>query len=250
QAMYESVKEYKGFYIARYEAGIDTQRTAQGNVTDLPGIKEGTTVYSVMGKIPYTYIPWTWNDSMSEDTNGAVEVARKMYPKTNTNYGVVSTLTYGVQWDRTLAWWLEVGAKDGKENVVTSVTDSASYGNYSNHVIAAGDLNEGAKYAAYDSDNYKLNSYQTATTSSTKASGTRWALSTGALKVANVNNIYDMAGNMWEWTMEGYSTYYRTLRGGGFVVGGSSSPVSNRVSNYPNYASSSYSFRSSLYIKK
>ncbi len=247
QAMYESVKEYKGFYIARYEAGIDTERTAKGNATDLPGIKEGTTVYSVMGKIPYTYIPWTWNDSMSEDTNGTVEVARRMYPQTNSNYGVVSTLTYGVQWDRTLAWWLEVKAKDGKGNEVTSVTDSTSYGNYFDHEIAAGDLNDGAKYAVYTGS---VGQYQTATTNSTKASETTWVLTTGALKVASVNNIYDMAGNMWEWIMEGFSANDRVLRGGGFNSNGSNNPVSYRGYDIPGSAGDDNGFRPSLYIKK
>ncbi|MBQ8043883.1 MAG: hypothetical protein IJ272_07030, partial [Clostridia bacterium] len=250
QAMYASVKEYKGFYIARYEAGIDAQRTAQGNAADLPGIKEGTTIYSVMGKIPYTYIKWSWN---SEGANGAVEVSRKMYPKTNTNYGVVSTLTYGVQWDRTLAWWLEVDAKDGNGNVIRSVTNSTSYGNYSNHVInSQEDLNEGAKYAVYDnsSGSYKLNSYQAATEASTKASGTWWALSTGALKVANVNNICDMAGNMWEWTMEGLSSTDRVLRGGYFHEYGFSIAVTGRGMNSPYSVNYCYGFRPSLYIKK
>ena len=250
QAMYESVKEYNGFYIARYEAGIDTQRTAKGNAADLPGIKEGTKVYSVMGKIPYTYIPWTWNESMAEDTNGAVEVARKIYPKTNTNYGVVSTLTYGVQWDRTLAWWLEVKAKDGNENVITNLTDSASYGNHGNRVIAAGDLNDSAKYAVLDEADWLLGSYQTATATSTKASGIYWALSTGALKVANVNNICDMAGNMWEWTMEGFSSNDRIVRGCDFYGNGSRYPVSHRSNIGPGDAVYCISFRSSLYIKK
>ncbi len=248
QAMYESVKEYEGFYIARYEAGIDTQRTEAGNAADLPGIKEGTKVYSVMGKIPYTYIPWTWNNTMAEDTNGAVEVARRMYPKTNTNYGVVSTLTYGVQWDRTLAWWLEVGAKDGNGNVVTSVADSTSYGNYSDHAIAAGDLNKDAKYAV--DSNSTLGSYQEATSSSAIASGTYWALSTGALKAASVNNIYDMAGNMHEWTMEGSHANQRVPRGGQFAGIGAWTPVSNRHINNSNYAYSACGFRFSLYIKK
>ncbi|MBQ8042794.1 MAG: hypothetical protein IJ272_01420, partial [Clostridia bacterium] len=238
QAMYASVKEYKGFYIARYEAGIDTQRTAEGNATDLPGIKEGTTVYSVMGKIPYTYIPW--GTSMSNDTNGAVQVARSMYPATNANYGVVSTLTYGVQWDTILQWWLDTEA-------VTSVTDSTDYGNHSNHVITEGDLNDGAKYAVHSGS---LGSYQNATTSSTKAVGTYWALSTGALKAASINNICDMAGNMWEWTMEGISADTRSLRGGGFGNGGSGGPVSYRSGNLPLDAYLSFSFRSSLYIKK
>jgi len=244
QAMYESVKEYEGFYIARYEAGIDVQRTDKGNAVDLPGIKEGTTVYSVMGKIPYTNIPWTWNNSTSEDTNGAVEVARRIYPATNTNYGVVSTLTYGVQWDRTIAWLLEVEAKDGKGNAITSVTNSTSYGNFFDHVIAVGDLNDGAKYAVYDSG---LGTYQDSTASSTKASGTKWALSTGALKVASVNNIYDMAGNMSEWTMEGSGPISRVLRSSDFRYGGA---IAGRISASPDLASGCTGFRPSLYIKK
>jgi hypothetical protein len=189
---------------------------------------------------------------MKEDTNGAVEVARSIYPETNANYGVVSTLTYGVQWDRTLAWWLEVGAKDGKGNVVTSVTNSTSYGNHSNHVIASGDLNDGAKYAVYRYSNYYyvLGSYQSATTSSTKASGTYWALTTGALKVASVNNICDMAGNMREWTMEGGNAIYRISRGGYVGDDGSSVPVSHRCYGNPLSAYYDDGFRPALYIKK
>ena len=250
QAMYESVKEYTGFYIARYEAGIDAQRTAKGNATDLPGIKEGTTVYSVMGKIPYTYI--SWGTSMSNDTNGAVEVARSIYTKTNTNYGVVSTLTYGAQWDRTLAWWVEVGAQNATKTVTITSNDnlnnSTNYGNYSDHVIAAGDLNDDAKYAVYSSGS--LGTYQTATPSSTKASGTKWALTTGALKAANVNNICDMAGNMWEWTMEGHSGLSHIIRSSYFDLSGDSDPVRTRSVSEPYEAKFHIGFRPSLYIKK
>ena len=246
QAMYESVKEYKGFYIARYEAGIDKQKTSYNGALE-------TNVYSMMGKIPYTYILWTKSNSMAEDTNGAVEVARRMYPESNTNYGVVSTLTYGVQWDRTLAWWLEVEAKDGNGNVVTSVTDSTSYGNYADHVInSQEDLNEDAlvwDFTANSSGSYVEKASTTLTYP--KASVTKWALSTGALKVASVNNIYDMAGNMWEWTMEGYSTSYRVLRGSDFLQAGSVVDVSSRRSNVrPDRADFDYGFRLSLYIKK
>ena len=112
QAMYASVKKYGGFYIARYETGIDTKRSYDKGTSgeELPGIKEGTKVYSVMGKIPYTHISWTWNNEMNEDANGAVEVARRMYPENNSNYGVTSTLTYGVQWDRTVQWFIDTEA--------------------------------------------------------------------------------------------------------------------------------------------
>ena len=249
QAMYKSVKEYNGFYIARYETGIDTQRTAKGNAKDLPGIKAETEVYSVMGKIPYTYIPWTWNNSMSEDTNGAVDVARRMYPNDNANTtGVVSTLTYGVQWDSTLKWWSDT-------NAVASIDDSTEYGNYINHEIKLGDLNSGAKYATYGTTlssyaNVEYNSDEVSTT--TKSSSQKYALTTGALKAAKVNNIYDMAGNMYEWTMEGISSdsnVGRLARGGDFDDNGSKNDVEVRGFGTSNGSNWNFGFRVCLYVK-
>ena len=82
----------------------------------------------MMGKIPYNYIPWTKNNKMNEDTNGAVQVARNIYPLTNNNYGVVSTLTYGVQWDAVLRWWIDT-------NAVTSEKLNTAYGNHKDNEI-------------------------------------------------------------------------------------------------------------------
>ena len=243
QAVYESVKEYKGFYIARYEAGIDTQRIEQGTAANLP---RGTSVYSRMNKIPYTYIPWTWNNATNEDTNGAVEVARSIYPVTNTNCGVVSTLTYGVQWDAILNWWLDVNAKDINGNEI-DVNNSLDYGNYLEHAITEGSLNEGAKYAVFDMDEYTLGPYQTAISTSTKSTDKTWALSTGALKAAKVNNIYDMAGNLWEWTLEGNNRELRVNRGGSFTGG---EQVAGRSSYLLSSTTFHIGFRSALYIKK
>ena len=63
-------------------------------------------------------------------------------------------------------------------------------------------------------------------------------------------NIYDLAGNCWEWTMEAYYLRYeseRVIRGGGYDV---ALPVSNRASNNPGNAGCDYnSFRLTLYIK-
>ena len=53
------------------------------------------------------------SETMTVETGGAVEVARSLYTKTDSNYGVVSTLTYGVQWDATLQWW-----KDTDSNIL------------------------------------------------------------------------------------------------------------------------------------
>ena len=255
QAMYESVKEYKGFYIARYEAGIDKQRTSKGTAEMLP---RGTNVYSRMNKIPYTYILWTWNGTMNEDTNGGVEIARSIYPAANINASVVSTLTYGVQWDAILKWWLDVKVKDINGNDI-DVNNSKTYGNYRDHEIKAIDLNDGAlvwDYTANSKGSYV--SKDSTTLIYPKQVGQSWALSTGALKAAKVNNIYDMAGNMLEWTMEGRDADKHISRGGHYKYEGGDSevegdtgrdPVSDRIA-YTDYASASIAIRVAIYIKK
>ena len=40
---------------------------------------------------------------------------------------------------------------------------------------------------------------------------------TGSAEYAKINNIYDMAGNAWEWTIEACYTYSKIYRGGSFI---------------------------------
>ena len=223
QAMYASVKKYEGFYVARYEAGVD-------NSTDFGNMQ--TNIYSVMGKIPCT--GFIWGNSMSDDTGGVVEKVRKIYPATNSNTGVVSTLIYGVQWDSILQWWLDTKA-------VSTVKTSVDYGNYMSHVINEGDLNEGSKYKLHGTTNF----YDVG--NNTKDGSTAWLLTTGALKAAKVNNIYDMAGNEYEWTMEGRNQTTRNVRGRSYYVDDASNHVVVRGKG--TLSDKSYSFRVALYIK-
>lgn len=239
QAMYASVKKYGGFYVARYEAGLDNYRTELGDVTKLP---KGTAVHSRMNTYPYNNIPWTLNAKQSEDTNGAVEVARSVYTKDDVNYGVVSTLIYGVQWDTILQWWLDTGA-------VTSLIDSGSYGNYGDFKITAGTatnlINEGSKYYVYSSSTV---SYNPITASYIKNAPHLYT--TGALKVAKVNNIYDMAGNIQEYTMEGHSPWTRADRGGTCIHYVSEGwCVVSRNGRGPDSWFKTIGFRVALYIK-
>jgi len=243
QAMYESVKGYKGFYIARYEAGLDIGSQKTSN--------DGTivkTIHSKMNKAPYNYVAWSFNGGMSDDTNGAVEIARSIYPVTNSNYGVVSTLAYGVQWDRTIAWWVETRAQNGtKDKTISSNTDlqdSTLYGNYTNNAIPNSTFNTGASvskdrgvtYTAIDS-NYS------------KASTESHLLTTGATEETRVNNIYDMAGNVYEWTMEAYSTGWRSNRAGAFSSSGVNAPASMRYGNESILSANYLGFRVALYLK-
>ena len=63
------------------------------------------------------------------------------------------------------------------------------------------------------------------------------------------NNIYDLAGNCWEWTQEAYNTDFRVNRGGYFSESGSYNPASDRSHDHPNNLYSSFSSRVALYIK-
>ena len=78
-----------------------------------------------------------------------------------------------------------------------------------------------------------------------------WALSTGALKAAKINNIYDMAGNMYERTMEGRGIVSRVSRGESFDKDSSISRDSIATRSYSSPITSSYNhgFRIALYIK-
>ena len=64
-----------------------------------------------------------------------------------------------------------------------------------------------------------------------------------------IKNIYDMAGNMSEWTMEAYGTANRLARGGRYSWGGSFGPASNRFTYSIIDIQSFLGFRVGLYIK-
>lgn len=49
---------------------------------------------------------------------------------------------------------------------------------------------------------------------------------TGNSENWKANNIYDLAGNYWEWTQEAYKDYYRVTRGGHWGFSGLQTPVS------------------------
>ena len=140
------------------------------------------------------------------------------------NTNVETGMIWGNQWDRTLMWLIETGSKT-KEQIAD---DSTSWGNYYN--------------ATFE---YVNSSGSTAT----KNEGSSTRIPTGSAEYTKANNIYDLAGNVRDWTMEAYSTNDRVYRGGYYNYYGDNSPAVSR--NYRNPASSSiyYGCRSALYIK-
>ena len=73
--------------------------------------------------------------------------------------------------------------------------------------------------------------------------------SSGYDEAWKANNIYDLAGNCYDWTQEAYNTDYRVGRGGDYSSNGSYSPASDRYHDFPSNSFSNGSARSALYIK-
>ena len=71
---------------------------------------------------------------------------------------------------------------------------------------------------------------------------------TGFSESWKANNIYDFAGNCYEFTQEAYRTSYRALRGGSYNDDGSNRPASGRSLNGPTSTYSSYGSRPALYL--
>ena len=71
---------------------------------------------------------------------------------------------------------------------------------------------------------------------------------TGFSESWKANNIYDFAGNCWEFTQEAGGTSVRANRGGYYVNNGSNYPASDRISGSPTGTNSDYGSRPTLYL--
>jgi len=164
-----------------------------------------------------TYIDWsltrnaTYNGYLWNNINYADS---KTYAQNmDTSYGydlakVGTNLINGAQRDTAMKWI---------QNSTKSVIDSRAWGNYFDSISPANVGNGVLQISGY-SENWKA------------------------------KNIYDLAGNAWEWTNEIYSYFssHRILRGGSFYS--SNCPASYRLSSNDTSSYHDFSFRVALYI--
>ena len=242
QNMLKSVYTNGGFWIGRYEAGLegDTPRTSYTEIlaSDKAVIKPNM--------YPYNYVK----------RDEAQTLAQKM------NYGdCKGSLIFGIQWDLTLKYiedkTVELAEEANKDTVRADIksklmSNSTTIGNYYNSEFT---LNRG-KFATYndlsDWKSYNSEEKPTLVTGSQKqaqsSNSNAILLTTGATDATNLQNIYDIAGNVWEWTREVYATSNPcVVRGGCYYYDGSNNPAKDRSNDSISSSNSVVGFRLGLW---
>ena len=232
--MLKSVYTNGGFWIGRYEAGYEIDKSKGETVRDYKDdyyTEHPTTQKVVIKENAYPY-NWVRRDQAEDLSTGM-------------NYnGVTSSLIYGLQWDLTLKY-IETKNATTKENLTIN---SSTIGN---HYESEFTLNRG-KFAKYKelSDWFDYNSEEKSdlVTGGVKKPQSLYynaiLLTTGATEATNLQNIYDIAGNVWEWTKENSSTSNPCVhRGGSYYGMGSSNPAKNRDSAATNISYDNVGFR-------
>ena len=139
---------------------------------------------------------------------------------TKQGYKAKTKLVSSYAWDTTIAFI---------EKTVNNYGSSSSQGNYYNTSVTYKDITDESK------------------PEKTKAENSQLLVATG--QTTPVCNIYDMGGNVWEWTTESYSDTVSpyAIRGGGYYDGFANIPAGHR-SSIPDYASASNGFRLTLFM--
>ena len=202
--MLKSVYQNGGFYIGKYETGIEDAPKISGSSskvpTETPVIKPNA--------YPYNFVTCSQAQTLASNMESGDRT---------------TSLLFGVQWDLTLKYLEKKGTSqaDLKE-------DSTSWGNYKNKVWAI--TNENLKYYIYSNNQGTWTSNKT---ERNKGTGTSILLSTGADETFSKQGIYDFAGNVKEWTLE-YTANTKnpcSLRSGGYSNEGSKAPANYRDEN-------------------
>ena len=216
KTMLKSVYQNGGFYIGKYETGIENKPKTSGSAdtapTETPVIKQNA--------YPYNYVTCSQAQTLASNMESG-------------NYN--TSLMFGVQWDLVLKYLETKGTAQADLK-----KDSTSWGNYSNNLWNI--TNENLKYAPNGSG-------WTSATEKAKVSKSGILLSTGASDDFSKQGIYDLAGNVWEWTLEytSYSSIPCALRGGSCINNGSNFPAAYRNGYSTTYYSDNIGFRLSLY---
>jgi len=189
---------------------------------------------------PYTYVTRTQAQNLASNVNSGTKT---------------SSLMFGVQWDLVLAFMHNKG--NIEDSTLTS--NSTTIGNYYNSTF---DLDRG-KYAQFGQLGNTWKNFDSALDSIVVSNETTGKmkkteqnsyqngilLTTGGTEQSKVMNIYDIAGNVCEWTLEKTSNTYDqcVARGGLFNDTGSYRPAADHDGNSSGHSFYSIGFRVSIF---
>ncbi len=211
--MLKSVYQNGGFYIGRYEAGTDNKRTNHASIS-------GLTPKSQANKYPLNWV------TCSE--------AQTLASKAGVN-GHSGSLMFGIQWDLVQKY---IEAKAVAQGTAIGTiqsqlkTNSTSWGNYNSSLYNI--TNENAQYSTNNGLTWLPSPLD-------KTSTGNILLTTKASNSFAKQNIFDLAGNVWEWTLE-YSSKTSTpctIRGGSY-----DSTSTENNANYRNNGNTTFSYYS------
>ena len=159
-----SVETNKGYYIGRYEAG--DKESTEAKAYRAKGASTSNKITVKAGQAPYNYVTRTKAKSLAEGF------------KTQQNYSssVTTKLVSSYAWDTAIAFIQKTNSDYGRSSEEGNYEDSPTF-NYTG--IADTEKNK-----------------------QTKVKGKSTLIPTG--QTTAVNNIYDMGGNVYEWTTESY----------------------------------------------
>ena len=147
---------------------------------------------------------------------------RKCKELKNENVNIETGMIWGNQWDKTIMWLIESGNKT-KEEICK---DSNNWGNYLNSSFEY--INSSGNIIIKNQNDGEL-------------------IPTGSTEYTKANNIYDLAGNAYDWTIEAIYDYSRIRRGG--VYYSTNESAKTRGNFIPNNAIYHNGCRAMLYIK-
>ena len=196
--MLSSIYKNGGFFIGRYEAGREIPKKNYDNTTD------DIVPLSKKGLYPYNFVY----------SSQAQYLASKYRIE---NYE--TSLMFGIQWDLTLKF-IELHGKFQDGTKITKnmlLEDGSSFGNYKDETFVV----ENGKYilGAEMSEGIWVNIEE----SYIKPKDITVLFSTGITTRNCISNIYDLSGNLYEWTLENSlnELYHSVSRGCGYVASGS-----------------------------